>query len=486
MFVYQHNLIDLLDRKFDFINKSLESNDANFMLDLSSFIRFLLSDNQLQYFSQILLVQFARKIESYTETVKNEVEEIKTLADRFLNLFSAFDDSKKYTKRNISQAEAIEYHNSFARFYEIAKELEIEDVRLESSEIMKDDSTPSEMLDIFGLKIVTVKNLIKELEQNSCINFEEYNEIKEILDRFDALVERRKYYHINWVNMNRIDPGKRLLELSKIIKQINPDPSEKSVFEQVVAHLRYSWVQYLANYKVTKYTNYLQSTNITQVDLIGKKDLIKDSMKRVYEAIRDKIGTNLMIEQVLNRYKVRTIWYDGSRIRDLIEKNKSKNEHLLTLELAKYLYDNGLPTFYKLKAGPHEFDLVDMQNENPLVIEVKVYKSSSGKPKVIQGISQLHSYLNNLSAKINIYEGYYILFRLGGPLYELPKPLKIGNYVINWIIIDIGESSKSGSRQEKPVNITIEQILKGLGKNEKKTPKQKKATKGKILMKGKK
>jgi hypothetical protein len=134
-------------------------------------------------------------------------------------------------------------------------------------------------------------------------------------------------------------------------------------------------------------------------------------------------------------------------------------EKKLTLHLARFLFDNGVPVIYRMRAGQHEMDMVDPDATKPLLIEAKVYKDSSAREEIVEGIAQLHSYLNNLSASRDMDEAYYVVYRFGGPLYELPEEITTNRFLLSTILIDVGRSRESGSRQPKPVIILKDDIV---------------------------
>jgi len=155
-------------------------------------------------------------------------------------------------------------------------------------------------------------------------------------------------------------------------------------------------------------------------------------------------------------------------MRDLVIKDTKivrNRENRLSVHLARYLFDNGISTYYKLKRGHHEIDMVDPNSNNPLIIEVKVYKNSRSKTYLLNGIYQLHSYLNNISSQLKITDGYYIIYRLGGPIYEFPEKIITNRFTIHIILIDIGVSSESGSKQSVPKLINEKEIFTYLKKN---------------------
>ncbi|HXQ39257.1 MAG TPA: hypothetical protein VN843_34980, partial [Anaerolineales bacterium] len=92
-------------------------------------------------------------------------------------------------------------------------------------------------------------------------------------------------------------------------------------------------------------------------------------------------------------------------------------------------------------------------------------KDSDAKADVIAGISQLHAYLSTYEAHKQITNAYYIVFRLGGPDYELPRLLQTNRFTIYPMLIDLGVSEESGRRQPQSIIISESELLEGI-KNE--------------------
>lgn len=157
------------------------------------------------------------------------------------------------------------------------------------------------------------------------------------------------------------------------------------------------------------------------------------------------------------------MWYDRGRIRVLVTEDReliAKPEETLTLDLAQYLFDNGVTALYRPRYGHHEPDLLASPS---LLVEAKAYKNSSKTRNYLKnGVYQIHAYLNNLSSKYPIEEAHYVIFRLGGPFYRIDQEISFNPFILYTTVIDIGESSDSGSKQSRPITIPTDEIIEGL------------------------
>jgi hypothetical protein len=90
--------------------------------------------------------------------------------------------------------------------------------------------------------------------------------------------------------------------------------------------------------------------------------------------------------------------------------------------------------------GKHEVDLLELDAKHPMFIEAKAYKDSRAKGEIVSGIGQLHAYLSSYEAHRNIFEAFYVIFRLAGPIYELPRIIRTNRFTIYPVLIDLGLS----------------------------------------------
>lgn len=158
------------------------------------------------------------------------------------------------------------------------------------------------------------------------------------------------------------------------------------------------------------------------------------------------------------------MWYDKERTRLLLLNQDRQlirgKEDTLVKEMARYLFDNGYPVLFHVQTENLETDLMDPSQKYPLLIEGKAY-STSAKNDLIRGIAQLHAYLNNFeTTHYYIPDAYFVVFRISGPVYDFPKEILTNRYLIIPVIIDLGDSSASGSKQQnQPVIISRKEII---------------------------
>lgn len=449
---YIQNIIDILDRKFRYV---VELRNGIFFLEIKKFMEFLFTSSFYKYHIISIVDEINRnekEFKHYCNDIKPHLVKIK---NKIIKKYPNLNDSK-CKRPNPTDVEAqLRYRETFAYFNEIIKGKYKPSYSMDIR-VYDDYSDVRVLLNILNGKI-------------SRYEFPVQGQEKKIFDeeiKFEILNTEKHhiYEHRKYVNFNRVSPGTSLSYLINTIQAINPQPHVVSSFSELLASiggseefLNRSFIDRVQK-AVYEYDNDLYQ-NIHATDYGRRRQECETHLRRVYEELRNRIGTRLSYFQVFGKYKARCMWYDHERLSKLISTKKQKCEHLLTLELAKYLFDNDITMLYRSKFGKHELDLFDPSLTSPIFVEVKVYRDSNARRIILNGFFQIHSYLNNIGDRYPVREAFYIIYRLGGPLYDLPKQVSYNNFTITTFIIDLAESKVSGSRQPKPVVIDLEDIL---------------------------
>jgi hypothetical protein len=59
---------------------------------------------------------------------------------------------------------------------------------------------------------------------------------------------------------------------------------------------------------------------------------------------------------------------------------------------------------------------------------------------------------------LEVSEAFFVVFRAGGPPYELPESVRYGDLTIFPVLVDIARPEESGSRAPQPRLITAEEL----------------------------
>lgn len=431
---YANRKINLLDRKFEFI---IKLPPGDFLLELENFVHFVLTDETVAQYSNTLFYRFKRKNLEFSRLALELLDQLLEIRDAILSQHPHLDDSDIVVPDDLQDSVSDEkYFRSFAYFKAVSN-------KVKSS---LPDEYPNDRIekDISALEQI-LRCKFSDIQHN--------NKAEELFLKLNMISDSKVHLFRKIKNYHRTSPDGSLVALCKIAENINPSPhkykSLADLGDTVIERL------ILSEYGAIQEVIYGSQEHIEIIELY------KITLRRSYEGLRAEIGSRLTHYEILQRYKSRCTWYDRTRLEELIVKHEKQVEDTLTHDLALYLFDNGISTLYRLRRGVHEYDLIGHRTDTPIFIEAKVYKSSNNaRSDLIRGVSQLHSYINSLeSENLSITEIYYIIFRLGGPLYDLPWDIPTNRTTFYPIVIDLGPSKESGRRQSKPIQIPLKEFF---------------------------
>lgn len=437
--------------------------DTEFVLDLAKFMDFIKTYEPICHFTEKVYKDFEKEAQDYKAKLDKEQEKAVEIKNLIITKYPELNDSKM--EYSGPDKDRIKYKYSFAAFNDIVNKVERVKSFPMDPDLLDDRSDVGKLISILATKISTYETRDEKGRKTRKID-------EQIWVEYKNLWEQHEHTQLDWINYCRISPGSTILEFSNMCEAINPEPkkysSKEDFFEKwagiddLKSHWYYgSWVRDAVCGLVSKYDNY-RSNSFSEERIKEGISKLKEGITRIYESLRVEIRLTLLPSQLVHRYKLRSQWYNREYLWSLIDSfekgKKARIEHILTQDVAKYLFDQGITVFYRFKAGQHEFDLLE-DAKTPLFVEVKIYKDSGSKHRLIQGIAELHAYLNNVKSLREIKNAYYVIFRLDGPIYEFPEMIHTNQFSIYPILIDIGKSKVSGSRQPKPIIIKPEEIF---------------------------
>ena len=315
--------IELLDRKYEFLMKC---SSKTFPFDLINFVKFINEDEIIKGFTEKLYYEFKKKKELYLLRSIERNEELK----------------KNLDNSNLNSTKKSRYEQIFDANHRIVENT------LNSRDL--EQRLKNNLQTNFSSKFLV------DSEDGEITNDLNYCASKEV---FEANLFRKL-----WIT----SPGRALDDLELLGFYIHSEYKPKNFDWKLEDDIENSISdklnkEYLSNFFISE-----QSENVVK--------LIKEKVKRVYETIRQEIGSTRLRLTVLDRYKVRNQSYNKDYLRNLSKGIKRKSEELLSKDLALYLFDQGFPVWYRVKRGQHEYDFIHPDAKNPLLIEVKVCKKS--------------------------------------------------------------------------------------------------------------
>jgi hypothetical protein len=423
--LYSDRLVDLMDRKYRLVT---EAPQEDFWLELERFFRFITDDEVFKPYTSRLLRELENWLSIYREKLVGEIKEASGIRKEFAERFPELDDSQ--TPRPLLAGDIVEivytdpYFKSFAWFDETVQRSTENRVSVWPRNANLNDKDYTEV----GRLLTLLNDKVGQLPREQIP--------EDIFLKLHALQEKHHHMHRLFLAECRTWPPASLDFIRDVASRINPVPKQFGTIKE-----------FLSETVDQSINQIIQPQVDPQVCLFH--------LRRVYEQLRADIGSVLSHYELVHRFKIRCMFYDRERIEEVIKSAGRQKEDALTRALALYLFDNGISVLYRVKRGAHEYDLI----ASSLFVEAKEY-SASDKARLIRGISQLHAYINGLEADdvANIREVYYVVFRLGGPLYDWPEKIEMSRWTIYPVTIDLGPSRESGSRQPKVVKITLEEI----------------------------
>ena len=150
--------------------------------------------------------------------------------------------------------------------------------------------------------------------------------------------------------------------------------------------------------------------------------------------LRDRIDDSGSVLYLIERFKLRTEWFDREELYALYDGQTAKGEDNLDRKLRQALFEGGVDYPFSQPSSPSgKADVVaSLGSEDPLVLEIKVFDPYRGKDKfhLRQGFHQVLRYADDYNQSL----GYLVIFNCSG------KRLVI--------------SSGEGSEEETPTRIT--------------------------------
>lgn len=449
------HLVELLDRRFKVLDGQA---GQDYLLHLIAFADFLFNDPEISFYVRQLLIELQDRIDVFNGELNEEIESIKVLRDDVLRAFPELDDSDMEPPQSILEG-TWDYESSFAHFGDLVQGTKrIPGERIPSSVgAYDDDSTPGVLLNILRSKIrIKLDESDRQANQQRSVGVKVAPVSKELdglWARCRSLDEQHSYRFRAFVNYRRTSPGQGLVNMRDIAQRLNREPAKFSSLREYAQSRSFADI---VGYGYLEDLLYQDNPNEREIQTVVEAG--RRYAHLAYEGLRERIGRLGARVQVIERYKTRCTWFEADAVRAIAE---SQGELGLTRHLALFLFDQGLPVVTRLKLGVHEFDVAGLA-EGSILVEAKVYSGRQApavvKRNVLQGVSQIHSYLNSFEAATGIREAYLVVFRAGGPLLDMPDRITTPRLSIFPVVIDVGEAKESGSRQPKPIVIAEEDL----------------------------
>ncbi|MGA3359860.1 MAG: hypothetical protein ABSC87_06605 [Halobacteriota archaeon] len=184
------------------------------------------------------------------------------------------------------------------------------------------------------------------------------------------------------------------------------------------------------------------------------------------EYLDERLDDVQVLVAILIRYKQKSEWFESERLFRRLEKDTRKAEDHLKSDLYDYLHDQGVDLTIEPYSVKGRIDLIlDQKGENRVFAEAKVLRSRKERARIIEGFSQLLTYLNHFNATT----GYLVIFKackqginfdLGHQFQSIPYWI-YGNKMIFVILVDIFQYDEPVTKRGKieALRITSEELV---------------------------
>lgn len=279
------------------------------------------------------------------------------------------------------------------------------------------------------------------------------DELQAMKRHLEHLRLRRQHSFRAWGIVSTAKPGLAFERLKSIVRKLNPlPPSVSSDIEQNLLE----YAHFVADESLAGLVHDARKAPIhAGRDFV---DVAEASVRRdahlLQEELRAGIAAGRSRLALVRRYAYRATSFDRARLRMLAEKDTRNAERTLTLDFARFLFDQGLNPLVDATMGGLRPDVTSFDRADMFYVEAKQYADKSPRSALVQAYRQVWSTWATLRHNRSVPEAFLVVFRRSGPLVELPSELRHGGLRLYSVLVDIADDS--GSR-EKHRSIVIEE-----------------------------
>ncbi|MFY2562218.1 hypothetical protein ACN469_31785 [Corallococcus terminator] len=428
------DLVELVSRQLAFL---LRQSDTAFLRELRRTIDALRREPRIAAILDDEKQSAARELKEFAQQCADHARELSAIKDEFITLCPTSDDSD--TERPTDFHWGDPWLDTFSCFNAITKGESVQVIP-----DMLDWSPPASLLIILRRRIEHLK-----VTTNN----------ESLRENLEALEERRAQLATSHTRAWRLhrdteasSPGVAVLYIESFLDHLISD--RYHTLTPSIEH--YREVHNLPHpYMLHKFL-YEKSTTADKQELTMAVTALKETLDRLSQIVITRIGTARSLLAVFDRFKIRCEWHDRRRMSALADEmaeegKKSQTETILTEELVRYLFDQGLNPISEVPTAGLRPDILEPTR---LYVEAKQYKGNSPRSYLIRGIHQMHETIGRLrGSHYAIREAFFVVFRRAGPLVDLPEKVVYGDWTLYPRLIDLAPSDSSGSRASPRISI---------------------------------
>jgi hypothetical protein len=195
--------------------------------------------------------------------------------------------------------------------------------------------------------------------------------------------------------------------------------------------------------------------NDAEVDVVYLE--LHEDAHLLYEELRFRIGQSRSRVSLVQRYAARCEAFDAQRLRDLCLGDPGNAERLLTLDMARYFFDAGIPPLIDATVGALRPDVLHIGSSALFYVEAKQYSDAHPSTQIKKAVAQVWGTWARLRRTYNSREAFLVIFRRAGAWVEIPSVVRHEGLHLFIVIADLSENA--GSREKMhPIRFTEEEL----------------------------
>ena len=173
------------------------------------------------------------------------------------------------------------------------------------------------------------------------------------------------------------------------------------------------------------------------------RELTERVFEPFVEYLQSKLSDAGELLHLLERYKRRVEWFEQTRLHEAYKSDTKRGEKIYDTDLRKFLFEQGIDYPFSAPVSPsgRADILANIDNEDPLVCEVKLYDAGQySVPYVAKGFKQAVRYARDYHKVF----GHLLIFNLSAETLDLPTDdaskawpprLEVGGHIIYMVVV---------------------------------------------------
>jgi hypothetical protein len=192
------------------------------------------------------------------------------------------------------------------------------------------------------------------------------------------------------------------------------------------------------------------------------KRFVEYIVSPLFDFLRERVAAEGSVLYIMERYIRRVEWFDRDALYARAMEDTRKTEDVYDSDLRRFLFSEGInmPFSQPRSASGLSDVLADLDTEDPLVCEVKIFDAASrGKRHLASGVSQATAYASDYGKQA----AYLLIINLSGRPLTLPRedspkvwPPRITIAGVRVYLLAVRAlPAPSASKQGKPAPVTV-------------------------------